>query len=92
MLLKANCKISAREPKNKTGDVSTITQSFEKSATGSGMAQTVVMKRSGSKGRLANGSPYGLVSTSKIEGATDHVIAKTKQAIQKLQAIEANTK
>ena len=52
------------------------------------MAQTVVMRRSGSKGTLGS-NPNLLVNTSRIEGATasEHVIAKTKQAIQKMEDI-----
>ena len=63
--------------------MATITKSIEKSETGS-LAKTVVMKKSSSRGTL--GASPGL----KAEGASGHVIMKTKQAIEKLQAIEAN--
>ena len=94
-LLDARCKNSGRaDPKAKTGDVSTITQSIEKAGGGAGKAQTVVMKRSGSKGTLGKGplQHRDFVNTSRIEGASEHVINKTKQAIRKMEAMQVNAK
>ena len=75
-LLNGNSKLSARDQKNKTGDVATFTKSIEKSDTGS-MARTVIMKKSSSKGTLASPG-RSLANNSKIEGASEHVIKKTK--------------
>ena len=88
-LLDTRCKKSARSDKKAlTGDVSAITQSIEKADSGSGWAQTVVMKKSGSKGTLGK----SLHNAAGVEGASEHVISRTKQAIQKMEAIEANVK